>query len=163
MTDATRGYPDLHAHLDALKAQGLLLTIDEPIDKDSELHALVRWQFVGGIEEAERKAFLFTNIVNAHGRRYAMPVVVGATSAAVAGRQLTVVCTVTNRGTGPVSGTWADGIYVSTNTVWDSTATVLGWNVNDSLTVAAGSRYTWTNTVSLPATPDGTYSNALSS
>jgi 4-hydroxy-3-polyprenylbenzoate decarboxylase len=79
MTD--RGYPDLHAHLEALKAQGLLLTIDEPIDKDAELHALVRWQFVGGIAEAERKAFLFTNIVNAHGRRYPMPVVVGAIAA----------------------------------------------------------------------------------
>ena len=81
MTAPARGYPDLHAHLEALKAQGLLLTIDEPIDKDSELHALVRWQFVGGIEEAERKAFLFTNIVNAHGRKYAMPVVVGAIAA----------------------------------------------------------------------------------
>ena len=69
MTDATRDYSDLHAHLEALKAQGLLLTIDEPIDKDSELHALVRWQFVGGIEEAERKAFLFTHLVNARGRR----------------------------------------------------------------------------------------------
>jgi len=81
MTAPARGYPDLHAHLEALKAQGLLLTIDEPIDKDAELHALVRWQFVGGIEEVERKAFLFTNIVNAHGRKYAMPVVVGAIAA----------------------------------------------------------------------------------
>jgi 4-hydroxy-3-polyprenylbenzoate decarboxylase len=81
MTDATRGYPDLHAHLDALKKEGLLLTIDEPIDKDSELHALVRWQFVGGIAEAERKAFLFTNIVDGRGRKFAMPVVVGAIAA----------------------------------------------------------------------------------
>src|SRR5688500_15446652 len=81
MSDATRGYPDLHAHLDALKAHGLLLSIDEPIDKDSELHALVRWQFVGGLEEADRKAFLFTNIVDARGRKYAMPVVVGAIAA----------------------------------------------------------------------------------
>ena len=81
MTDATRGYPDLHAHLDALKAQGLLLTIDEPIDKDAELHALVRWQFVGGIEEGERRAFLFTNVVDGRGRKFAMPVVVGAIAA----------------------------------------------------------------------------------
>ena len=81
MTDATRGYPDLHAHLDALRAQGLLLTIDEPIDKDAELHALVRWQFVGGIEEAARKAFLFTNIIDGRGRKFAMPVVVGAIAA----------------------------------------------------------------------------------
>src|SRR5689334_19048699 len=81
MADDSRPYPDLHAHLDALKKQGLLLTVNEPIDKDSELHALVRWQFVGGIEEAQRKAFLFTNVVNAHGRKYPMPVVVGAMAA----------------------------------------------------------------------------------
>ena len=35
MNDATRGYPDLHAHLDELKARGLLLVVDEPIDKDA--------------------------------------------------------------------------------------------------------------------------------
>ena len=81
MTDATRGYPDLHAHPQALRAQGLLLAIDEPIDKDAELHALVRWQFVGGIEESARKAFLFNNVVDGRGREYAMPVVVGAIAA----------------------------------------------------------------------------------
>jgi len=78
MTDAKRGYPDLHEHLEALKKQGLLLTIDRPIDKDAELHPLVRWQYVGGIEEHERKAFLFTNVVDGRGRKYEFPVVVGA-------------------------------------------------------------------------------------
>src|SRR3954464_1486290 len=81
MSDSSRPYPDLHSHLEALKAQGLLPRVDEPIDKDSELHALVRWQFVGGIEEAQRKAFLFTNVVDGRGRKYAMPVVVGAIAA----------------------------------------------------------------------------------
>ncbi len=81
MNDATRGYPDLHAHLDALEARGLLLRINEPIDKDAEMHALVRWQFVGGMEEAERKAFLFTNVIDGLGRKYEMPVVVGAIAA----------------------------------------------------------------------------------
>ena len=78
MTDAKRGYPDLHEHLEALKKQGLLLTIDRPVDKDAELHPLVRWQYVGGIEEHERKAFLFTNVVDGRGRKYKFPVVVGA-------------------------------------------------------------------------------------
>lgn len=78
MTDPTAGYPDLHAHLDALKEAGLLLTIDRPIDKDAELHPLVRWQFVGGIEEHERRAFLFTNVIDGLGRKYKFPVVVGA-------------------------------------------------------------------------------------
>ncbi|MFN7087598.1 MAG: UbiD family decarboxylase [Burkholderiales bacterium] len=72
------GYPDLHQHLDALRQQGLLLEIDRPIDKDAEMHPLVRWQFVGGVEEHERKAFLFRQAVDARGRKYAFPVVVGA-------------------------------------------------------------------------------------
>ena len=81
MSTAKTGYPDLHDHLDTLKSRGLLQEIDHPIDKDSELHPLVRWQFVGGMDEAERKAFLFTNIVNAQGRKYDIPVVVGALAA----------------------------------------------------------------------------------
>src|SRR6266849_401291 len=81
MSDSNRGYSDLHEHLDALKARGLLLTIDRPIDKDSEMHPLVRWQFVGGVAEAERKAFLFTNITDGLGRKYKIPVVVGAIAA----------------------------------------------------------------------------------
>ena len=51
-------YNDLHQHIDALREKGLLLEIDQPIDKDSEMHPLVRWQFVGGLAEADRKAFL---------------------------------------------------------------------------------------------------------
>src|SRR5712671_2934421 len=81
VTPALRGYPDLHEHLDALRRRGLLLTIDRPIDKDAELHPLVRWQFVGGMAEAARKAFLFTNVVDGRGRKYSMPVVVGAIAA----------------------------------------------------------------------------------
>jgi UbiD family decarboxylase len=76
-----RGYRDLHEHLDALREQGLLLTIDRVIDKDAELHPLVRWQFVGGLDEAGRNAFLFTNVIDGRGRAYDMPVVVGAIAA----------------------------------------------------------------------------------
>src|SRR5687767_6278659 len=74
----SRGYEDLQQHLETLRSEGLLLTIDKPVDKDSELHPLVRWQYVGGVEEHERKAFLFTNVVDALGRKYKFPVVVGA-------------------------------------------------------------------------------------
>ncbi len=76
-----RDYPDLHEHLEALKRAGLLLTIDRAIDKDAEMHPLVRWQYVGGIEHEERKAFLFTNVVDGRGRKYKFPVVVGALAA----------------------------------------------------------------------------------
>src|SRR5262245_43978897 len=51
---------DFQAHLAALEAQGLLVRVDRPIDKDSELHPLVRWQFQGGLAEEQRRAFLFT-------------------------------------------------------------------------------------------------------
>ena len=49
-----RKYADLHEHLKALEAAGLLITVDRPINKDTEMHPLVRWQFRGGIPERER-------------------------------------------------------------------------------------------------------------
>jgi UbiD family decarboxylase len=72
---------DFQAHLAALEANGLLRRIDRPIDKDAELHPLVRWQFQGGLPEGERRAFLFTNVVDGRGRRYDIPVAVGALAA----------------------------------------------------------------------------------
>jgi 4-hydroxy-3-polyprenylbenzoate decarboxylase len=78
---SAKGYRDLHEHLAELERRGLLLKIDRQVDKDSELHPLVRWQFVGGMEEKERKAFLFTNIVDGKGRKFDIPVVVGALAA----------------------------------------------------------------------------------
>jgi 4-hydroxy-3-polyprenylbenzoate decarboxylase len=65
-------------HLLDLDKRGLLITIDKPINKDTELQPLVRWQFVGGLPEEQRKAFLFTNVVDSKGKRYDMPVSIGA-------------------------------------------------------------------------------------
>jgi 4-hydroxy-3-polyprenylbenzoate decarboxylase len=78
---ATHPRLDFQEHLADLEAQGLLVRITRPIDKDTELHPLVRCQFVGGIAEDERRAFLFTNVVDAKGRRYEFPVAVGALAA----------------------------------------------------------------------------------
>ncbi len=50
---------DFQIHLARLEASGLLVRVDRPINKDTELHPLVRWQFQGGIPEDERRAFLF--------------------------------------------------------------------------------------------------------
>jgi 4-hydroxy-3-polyprenylbenzoate decarboxylase len=72
---------DFQQHLKALEAAGLLVRIDRPIDKDTELHPLVRWQFQGGVPEEKRRAFLFTNVIDGSGKKYDMPVVVGALSA----------------------------------------------------------------------------------
>ncbi|MEL0113571.1 MAG: hypothetical protein VW835_17705, partial [Rickettsiales bacterium] len=74
-------YPDLQDHIAALDEAGLLQRIDSPINKDTELHPLVRWQFRGGIPDAQRKAFLFTDVRDSRGRKHDMPVVVGALAA----------------------------------------------------------------------------------
>jgi UbiD family decarboxylase len=76
-----RSYADLHEHLDRLDRAGLLYRIDAAVNKDTEMHPLVRWQFRGGIAEQDRKAFLFTNIIDGKGRRYDIPVVIGAYAA----------------------------------------------------------------------------------
>ena len=74
-------YPDLRDHLANLEAKGLLVRVKREINKDTELHPLVRWQFRGGLTEEQRRAFLFENVVDVKGKRYAIPVAVGALAA----------------------------------------------------------------------------------
>ncbi|HTH97336.1 MAG TPA: UbiD family decarboxylase [Stellaceae bacterium] len=76
-----RAYPDLHEHVMELHRRGLLLVVDEPINKDTEMHPLVRWQYRGGIPESDRKAFLFTNVVDSKGRHYDGAVLVAGLAA----------------------------------------------------------------------------------
>ena len=75
---------DFQQHLADLEAAGLLIRIDRPINKDTGLIALLRWQFIGGVPEGRRRAFLCTNVADSKGRRYDMPVVVGALAASPA-------------------------------------------------------------------------------
>ena len=96
MTDdknPARSYPDLHDHLEELDKRGLLVRVDREINKDTEMHPLVRWQFRGGIEEKDRKAFLFTNVVDSKGRKFDIPVAVGVLAA--------------SRDRAPAAGIWA--------------------------------------------------------
>ena len=76
-----RAYKDLWEHIEELDNAGLLYRIDKPVNKDTEMHPLVRWQFRGGIPEADRKAFLFTNVVDSKGRKYDIPVLIGGLAA----------------------------------------------------------------------------------
>src|SRR5512141_2982392 len=80
-TAAARPPADFQAHLKALDARGLVTRVERAIDKDRELHPLVRWQFQGGLREDDRRAFLFTNVVDGSGHRYDIPVAVGALGA----------------------------------------------------------------------------------
>ena len=53
--------------------------IDAPVNKDTQMHPLVRWY--RGIPERDRKAFPFTNVVDSRGHQYDIPVVIGALAA----------------------------------------------------------------------------------
>lgn len=66
-------YKDLREHLKALEERGKLVRIKSPINKDTELQPLVRLQF-RGLPEEQRKAFLFTNVVDSRGKKYDIPV-----------------------------------------------------------------------------------------
>jgi UbiD family decarboxylase len=76
-----RNYADLHDHILALHRAGLLVLVDQPINKDTEMHPLVRWQYRGGIAENDRRAFLFTQPTDGKGARYDMAVLVAGLAA----------------------------------------------------------------------------------
>jgi len=72
----SKPYRDLREFIAALEDHGKLLRITREINKDTELHPLVRWQF-RGLKEEDRKAFLFENVTDAKRRKYSSPVLVG--------------------------------------------------------------------------------------
>ena len=69
-------YRDMRETLAALEENGLLYRVKTPVNKDTELMPMVRWQF-RGLPEEQRKAFLFENVYDSRGRQYDIPVVVG--------------------------------------------------------------------------------------
>lgn len=73
-------YKDLREHLNALEQNGKLVRIKRPINKNTELMPLVRWQF-RGLPESERKAFLFETVTDTKGKTYDMPVLVASHAA----------------------------------------------------------------------------------
>ena len=88
---------DLTEHIERLDKAGLLIRVDRPINKDTELQPLVRWQFVGGIPEDQRRAFLFTHVVDSKGHRYDMPVAVGALASSPRANWVTKNAAITDR------------------------------------------------------------------
>ena len=62
-------FEDFRDYLSALERIGKLRRITREIDKDTELHPVVRWQF-RGLQEADRFGFLFENVKGIHGERY---------------------------------------------------------------------------------------------
>lgn len=84
-------YKDLREFINVLEKSGLLVTIKREINKDSELMPLVRWQF-RGLPEKDRKAFLFENVMDARGKKYGSPVLVGAHAACLKIYSLGAMC-----------------------------------------------------------------------
>ncbi len=84
-------YSDVREHLKALEERGKLLRIQREINKDTELMPLVRWQF-RGLEERERKAFLFENVTDVKGKRYGMSVSVGTLAASTEIYSIGLMC-----------------------------------------------------------------------
>ena len=62
-------YSDLREYISVLETKGKLVRIKREINKDTELHPLVRWQF-RGLPEKDRKAFLFENVTDVKGKKY---------------------------------------------------------------------------------------------
>src|SRR5438046_10355018 len=73
-------WPSLGNYVEGLDKAGKLIRVTTPINKDTELHPLVRLQF-RGLPESQRKAFLFENVVDSLGRRFDIPVLVGGLAA----------------------------------------------------------------------------------
>jgi 4-hydroxy-3-polyprenylbenzoate decarboxylase len=76
---ATSYYQDLREYISTLEENDLLYRISEPVNKDTELMPLVRWQF-RGLREDQRKAFLFEKVTDSRGRTFKTPVAVAVTA-----------------------------------------------------------------------------------
>jgi UbiD family decarboxylase len=78
-----RNYVDMRGHIKNLEAKGLLKRVKREMNKDTEIHPLVRWQYRGGLKDSERMGFLFENVVDAKGKKYSYPVAIGVMSGSV--------------------------------------------------------------------------------
>jgi 4-hydroxy-3-polyprenylbenzoate decarboxylase len=74
-----------------LEENGQLVRVTREVNKDTVLHPLVRWQF-RGLEEQDRKAFLFENVTDSRARRYQIPVAVSALAGSQAMYNLGLNC-----------------------------------------------------------------------
>ncbi len=62
-------FKDLREYMEMLDGAGKLRKVSRSINKDTELHPLVRWQF-RGLPEQDRTGFLFENVTGIRGEKY---------------------------------------------------------------------------------------------
>ena len=85
-----------------------------------------------------------------------VPTAFTAPASAQAGQSVQISYTVQNQGSALPASYWSDTVYLSTNTVWDSSAIALGgFSGKGYRSLAGGASYSVTNTVWLPPSPSG--------
>lgn len=99
-----RSYRNLAEYVEALDVADKLVRVTVPINKDTELHPLVRLQF-RGLPEEKRKAFLFENVHDSRGNKYDIPVLVAAMAGSADIYALGMGCKVEE-----IPGRWEDAI-----------------------------------------------------
>ncbi len=75
-----RPYADFREHLSALESRDLLRRVKKEVKLETEIHPLVRLQFLG-LKENMRKGFIFENVSNAKGKKFNGSVAVGCLAA----------------------------------------------------------------------------------
>ena len=73
-------YRDLREYLEALEEAGKLRRVKRRINKDTELHPLVRWQF-RGLDEPDRTGFLFEDVTDINNKTYNCRIATSITAA----------------------------------------------------------------------------------
>ena len=69
-------YRDIREYLAELDRQDLLIHVKRLMNKDTEIMPLVRWQF-RGLDQSQRKGWLFENLTDSRGRKFDGSVAVG--------------------------------------------------------------------------------------
>ena len=69
-------YRDIREYLTELDRRKLLIHVTRIMNKDTEVTPLVRWQF-RGLEQSQRKGWLFENLTDSRGRTFDGSVAVG--------------------------------------------------------------------------------------
>ena len=69
-------YRDIREYLAELDRRGLLIKVKRLMNKDTEVMPLVRWQF-RGLDQSQRKGWLFENLTDSRGRKFDGSVAVG--------------------------------------------------------------------------------------
>ena len=63
----------------------MLQRVTRPMNKDTEIMPLVRWQFRGGLPESQRKGWLFESVTDSRGRKFDGSVAVAIIGASTGG------------------------------------------------------------------------------